>query len=87
MVAKNNSPAMWSELPIPEEPKLSFPGSALSMAIKSATFFALELLPTINMCGVAATPTTGSKSFCPLNGNFGFAATLIARPFCANRMV
>ena len=37
--------------------------------------------------GGAATAATGTRSRSPLKGSFGFAATLIASPFCAIRMV
>ena len=82
-----SSPHRWSELPTPEEAKLSFPGSALARATSSCTLFAGNSGATIRMCGVAATGASGTRSVCALYGRLGSAAALIASPFCAKSSV
>ena len=72
---------------MPEEPKFNAPSFTLASATKSATLLTGDAVLTTSMCGVAVTETAGIKSFCPLKGNAGLAATLMARPFWANRMV
>ena len=63
------SPAMWTWLPMPAEPKLIVPGLDLASAISSFTLLAGTDGCTTTSCGPLATLVTAMKSLTGSNGS------------------
>jgi len=62
VIIENISPDMCTDVPVPDEAQLIFPGFALQYAMNSATFFAGKDEVTSMTLGVRTSPATGAMS-------------------------
>ncbi len=81
------SPARWPELPLPAEPKLSLPGSALAWAISPFIDVMLDLAGTTTTSDASPIRATGAKSVAGLKLSLLNSAAFVARLFDAIMIV
>src|SRR5215210_7588417 len=73
----SSSVAKWLVLPVPDEPKLSLPGSLRARAMSSGVVLAGTWLETVSSIGPFATIATGEKPFTGSKGRLGWIAALV----------
>ena len=69
-ISLNSSPDMCTDVPLPEEAKLSLPGLAFACAMNSATVLAGKSGGTTIRFASRKVPATGTVSRMKLNGSF-----------------
>src|SRR5258708_31747668 len=78
VIILNISPAIWSEVPLPEAAKLSLPGLLFASAMNSATDFAGTEGFTTMTFGMRAIIAVAARSFSKLKVRFVYRVSLIA---------
>ena len=70
VIAMNNSADRCTEVPLPDDARLTLPGLALAWSMNSCTVLAGTLGCTVITFGTRIRPPTGAMSRMKLNGSF-----------------